>query len=196
MKLIRIFTSYLFLSFLISSQALASKIETATFAGGCFWCLQADLDQVVGVVKTTAGYTGGKIANPTYEQVSNGGTGHYEAVQVAYDPAKISYEDLLTAFWHNIDPTNGAGQFCDNGDQYRAVIFYRDNTQKKIALASKQHIIDSKQFASVAPQVLRETTFYPAEEVHQKYYLKNPVRYNFYRYRCGRDQRLEELWGA
>ena len=185
---------FLFVSF--SAFATPSpKSAVAVFAGGCFWCMQADFDKVNGVEKTVAGYTGGDIVDPTYEQVSQGGTGHYEAVQVFYHPAQVSYQRLLNVFWRNIDPTNGKGQFCDTGDQYRAVIFYADEEQKKLALESKQDLIKSKRFKQIVTEILPEKTFYAAEKYHQKYYQKNPVRYHFYRYQCGRDQRLQELWG-
>lgn len=167
----------------------------ATFAGGCFWCMQSDFDKVPGVIKTTAGYTGGTLVNPTYEQVSDGGTGHYESIQVEYDPTKINYPQLLTVFWHDIDPTDANGQFCDKGDQYRAVIFYQNSQQQQQALASKQALIKSGRFPQVVTQILPAQVFYPAEEYHQEYYKKNPARYHFYRYTCGRDARLEKLWG-
>src|SRR3990167_55903 len=186
-----LFISLLFISF--STFAISSsKSSIAIFAGGCFWCMQADFDKVNGV-ETVAGYTGGNIVSPSYEQVSQGGTGHYEAVQVFYNPTQVSYQRLLNVFWRNIDPTNGKGQFCDTGDQYRAVIFYADEEQKKLALESKQDLIKSKRFKQIVTEILPEKTFYAAEKYHQKYYQKNPVRYHFYRYQCGRDQRLQEL---
>lgn len=173
----------------------APQGTVATFAGGCFWCTQSDFDKVKGVIKTVAGYTGGALVNPTYSQVSNGGTGHYESVQVTYDPTKVTYQQLLNVFWHSIDPTNANGQFCDVGDQYRAVIFYHDEEQKRLANESKDQLIKSGRFPKVVTQILPATAFYPAEEYHQKYYLKNPIRYRFYRYQCGRDQRLLNVWG-
>lgn len=182
------------LCFLGFIPVYALPTSTATFAGGCFWCLQADFDKVPGVVQTTAGYTGGTLQNPTYQQVSSGGTGHYEAVQVIYNPKQINYQQLLTIFWHHIDPTNAQGQFCDTGDQYRAVIFYSDAEQKKLAVNSKEQLIASKRVSSVETQILPLSSFYSAEEYHQKFYLKNPIRYHFYRYSCGRDQRLKTLW--
>lgn len=194
-KVLRLISFGAFLAFPLLSFAGEPLLKTATFAGGCFWCTQADFDKVPGVVKTIAGYTGGTQVNPTYEQVSNGGTGHYESVQVIYDPTKISYEKLLDVFWHNIDPTNGNGQFCDNGDQYRSVIFYQDEEQKKLALASKDKLIKSGRFPQIVTQIIPAKIFYPAEEYHQEYHSKNPIRYHFYRYQCGRDQRLKELWG-
>ncbi|OGT44677.1 MAG: peptide-methionine (S)-S-oxide reductase [Gammaproteobacteria bacterium RIFCSPHIGHO2_12_FULL_37_34] len=183
-----------FMVSLASLSAASSKTAVAIFAGGCFWCTQADFDKVPGVIKTIVGYTGGDVANPTYEQVSRGGTGHYESVQILYDPAKVSYQQLLDIFWHSTDPTDTEGQFCDKGDQYKAVIFYQDQQQKELAFASRKKLVDAGRFSHVATQILPAKTFYPAEEYHQKYYKKNPIRYHFYRYQCGRDQRLQALW--
>jgi len=194
MQTIKFFLTICFSIFIFLYSLLAFS-ATATFAGGCFWCLQTDFDKVPGIIKTTTGYMGGKIARPTYEQVSKGGTGYYESVQVNYDPAKISYQQLLFIFWRNIDPTDAGGQFCDRGDQYRSAIFYADKNQEKLALQSKQQLIKSGRFKSVATQILSATTFYPAESYHQKYAEKNPLRYKYYRYHCGRDQRLREVWG-
>src|SRR5262249_18454439 len=157
----------------------------ATFAGGCFWCVEADFDKVEGVVRTTSGYTGGKLANPSYERVSHGGTGHAEAVEIAYDPAKVSYEKLIDVFWHNIDPLTKNAQFCDHGDQYRTAIFYHDDKQRALAEASKAKV-EARFEQSVATQIVPAGPFYKAEEYHQDYYLKNPIRYKFYRYNCGR----------
>jgi peptide-methionine (S)-S-oxide reductase len=172
----------------------AQGTAVATFAGGCFWCVEADFDKVEGVISTTSGYTGGHTANPTYEQVSHGGTGHAEAVEVVYDPAKVSYNKLLDVFWHNIDPLAKDRQFCDHGDQYRSAIFYRGEEQRAAAEASKVAV--EKRFKQpVATQIVPAGPFYKAEEYHQDYYLKNPIRYKFYRFNCGRDARLEELWG-
>ncbi len=168
----------------------------ATFAGGCFWCMEPPFDKIDGVISTTSGYIGGHKENPTYKQVSRGGTGHTEAVQIVYDPNKVSYAELLETFWHNIDPTMANGQFCDRGDQYRSEIFYHDETQQQQALASKQALDELKPFkAPVVTRITTATMFYPAEEYHQDYYQKNPLRYKFYRHGCGRDKRLEELWG-
>lgn len=188
---------------LILMLALASpaysapdNLAKATLAGGCFWCLEPPYDKLEGVVSTTSGYIGGKTANPTYEQVSSGGTGHYEVLQVVYDPRKISYEKLLEVFWRNIDPTDASGQFCDKGTQYRSGIFYHGEEQKRLAEASKAAIEKSKPFKKpVVTPIVAATEFYPAEDYHQDYYQKNPVRYKFYRSRCGRDDRLQELWG-
>jgi peptide-methionine (S)-S-oxide reductase len=169
---------------------------TAVFAGGCFWCTESDFDKVDGVVSTTSGYIGGKVDKPSYEQVSKGGTGHTEAVQVVYDPARVSYEKLVEYFWRTIDPTVKDRQFCDTGTQYRPGIFTFGDDQQRIALASKAALEKTKPFAApILVEVTPATTFYPAEDYHQDYYKRNPVRYAFYRNGCGRDQRLEELWG-
>ncbi len=172
------------------------QTETAIFAGGCFWCMQEDFDQVKGVVHTTAGYTGGTQKNPTYEEVSAGITGDYESVKVEYDPSVISYPQLLQVFWHDIDPTDPNGQFCDKGAQYRAVIFYSKPQQQQAASLSKQQLIASGRFKEIVTQILPATPFYPAETYHQEYYKKNPLHYKFYRYTCGRDQRLKQVWGT
>ena len=169
---------------------------TATFAGGCFWCMEPPYDKLDGVISTTSGYTGGHKMDPTYQEVSRGGTGHVEAVRVVYDPKKVSYAQLLDVFWHNVDPTNAHGQFCDMGDQYRSVIFYHSGEQRRLAIESEQSLDKQKPFAEpVVTRITPASVFYPAEEYHQDYYQKNPVRYKFYRYNCGRDQRLEKLWG-
>lgn len=168
----------------------------ATFAGGCFWCMEPPFDRLPGVVSTTSGYSGGSKLNPTYEEVSAGITGHAEVVQVAYDPGKISYEQLLDVFWRNIDPTTADRQFCDRGTQYRPAIFFHDESQKRAAEVSKRRIEQSGQIsAPIATQIVPLTKFYPAEEYHQDFYKKNPVRYKTYRFGCGRDARLAELWG-
>lgn len=169
--------------------------EVATFAGGCFWCLQHDFDGVKGVIKTTAGFTGGDKVRPSYEEVSKGNTGHVESVQVTYDPKIISYQELLNFYWHNIDPTRNDGQFCDKGTQYRPVIFYQNEMQKESAEKSKRDLIESNKIHPVLVEILPSKTFYPAEKYHQEYYKKNPFRYKFYRKTCGRDKRLKELWG-
>lgn len=169
----------------------------ATFAGGCFWCMEPPFDKLNGVISTTSGYTGGQKKNPTYEEVSSGRTGHAEAVEVVYDPKKVTYQKLLDVFWHNIDPTVKDQQFCDVGSQYRTGIFYHDEEQKRLAEASKAALEKGKPFKGpIVTEVTRATEFYPAEEYHQDYYLKNPVRYKFYRSGCGRDNRLKQLWGA
>jgi peptide-methionine (S)-S-oxide reductase len=179
------------------AKAPPAGTAVATFAGGCFWCMEPPYDKLPGVVSTTSGYTGGKTKNPTYEEVSAGVTGHTEAVQVVYDPTKVSYEKLLDVFWHNIDPTVKDRQFCDIGTQYRTAIFVHDDKQRQLAEASKAVLEKSKPFkdAIVTPIVVA-TEFWPAEEYHQDYYVKNPVRYNYYRTGCGRDRRLAQLWGS
>lgn len=176
---------------------LQSHYATATFAGGCFWCVEADFDKVPGVISTTSGYVGGSAPNPNYEQVSAGRTGHTEAVQVIYDPTRVSYEKLVEYFWRTIDPTVKDRQFCDVGAQYRTGIFTHDADQKNIAEASKAALLKAKPFkAPIVTEISAAGTFYPAEEYHQDYYKKNPIRYNYYRNGCGRDARLKELWGA
>ncbi len=178
------------------NPAAGGKLAKATFAGGCFWCMEPPFDELAGVVSTTSGYAGGRQDKPTYEQVSAGWTGHAEVVQVVYDPAKVSYAKLLEVFWRNIDPTTPDRQFCDRGNQYRSGIFYHDETQKRLAEESKARLGKSKPFQGpIVTEVQPLTRFYPAEEYHQDYYKKNPIRYKFYRNGCGRDQRLEELWG-
>lgn len=172
-----------------------SKYEYATFASGCFWCTQHDFDQVKGVISTTAGYTGGEKVNPTYEEVSAGGTGHVESLQVKYDPHEVSYQDLLDFYWHNVDPTRNDGQFCDKGNQYRPVIFYHNDNQKELAEKYKNELISANKIHPILVEILPAKIFYAAEEYHQNYYMKNPIRYKFYRYRCGRDNRLNEIWG-
>ena len=172
------------------------KLATATFAGGCFWCMEPAFDKLNGVVSVLPGYTGGSKKDPTYEEVSSGSTGHAESVQIVYNPSKISYSDLLTVFWHNIDPTVQDRQFCDVGNQYRSAIFYHDEEQKRLAEASKKALEESKRFKGpIYTEIVPASTFYPAEEYHRQYYKKNPVRYKFYRWNCGRDARLKELWG-
>ena len=172
------------------------NFEKATFAGGCFWCMEPPYDKLDGVISTTSGYIGGTKTNPTYEEVSAGGTGHAEAVEVLYDPNKISYTELLNVFWPNVDPTTADRQFCDVGKQYRTAIFYHNEEQEKLAKESKAAIEKTKSFPEpVVTEITKATEFYPAEEYHQDFYEKNPIRYKFYRLSCGRDNRLEELWG-
>ena len=181
---------------LTETEAKLKGLSVATFAGGCFWCMEGPFDKLEGVISTTSGYTGGQKENPTYKQVSAGGTGHTEAVQIVYDPNKITYEQLLDVFWINHDPTEANGQFCDKGSQYRPGIFYHDEEQRTQAEASKKQIEGTKIFSEpVVTEVTSASTFYPAEDYHQDYYIKNPFRYKFYRYGCGRDSRLEALWG-
>ncbi len=174
----------------------AGGLAVATFAGGCFWCMEPPFDKIDGVIDTTSGYTGGTKKNPTYEEVSSGETGHTEALQVRYDPKKVTYEKLLDTFWHNIDPVTQNAQFCDRGTQYRSAIFYQDEAQMQAALASKQALeAGAKLPAKIVTQIVAASVFWPAEQYHQDYYQKNPVRYNFYRQGCGRDRRLKQLWG-
>ena len=173
----------------------AGQAATAIFAGGCFWCVEADFERLPGVIAAESGYTGGAEKNPTYQQVSAGRTGHAEAVRVRYDPARISYAQLLTHFWRNIDPTVKNRQFCDSGAQYRSAIYYQDQAQREAALASKAALEKEKRFARIETEVTAAGVFYLAEQYHQDYYKKNPVRYKFYRHNCGRDARLKELWG-
>jgi len=177
--------------------ASAAETKTATFAGGCFWCEEAVFDHVPGVVSVVSGYTGGTKKDPTYHEVGSGTTGHAEAVEVVFDPAKVSYQQLLDLFWRNVDPVDANGQFCDKGTQYRSAIFYHDEEQHRLAEQSKKALEDSKKLPGrVATQIVPASTFYRAEDYHQDYHEKNPLRYNFYRHGCGRDARLKELWGA
>lgn len=183
-----------------SSQTLDATpdgtVAAATFAGGCFWCMEPPFDKIEGVTATTSGYMGGSGEDATYEQVSAGVTGHFEVVQVVYDPNKVSYEQLLDVFWANVDPLDGAGQFCDKGEQYRSAIFYHDQQQQAWAQKSVRVLQKSGRLSGkIATQVLPAEDFYPAEDYHQDYYQKNPIRYRFYRAGCGRDNRLETLWG-
>ncbi len=177
--------------------AAAAGTAMATFAGGCFWCVEADFDKVSGVLSTTSGYTGGQVANPTYQQVSAKTTGHAEAVQIVYDPAKVSYEQLLGKYWRSIDPTTKDRQFCDAGSPYRTAIYTHGPAQEAAARASLAALEKSKPFAQpIVTTIEPAGAFYPAEEYHQDYYKKNPIRYQYYRTGCGRDARLEQLWGA
>jgi peptide-methionine (S)-S-oxide reductase len=180
-----------------AEPAKAPGLQTATFAMGCFWCAETAFEGLPGVATVTSGYTGGFKKDPTYEEVSAGTTGHYESVQVAFDPKVVTYTQLLDLFWHNIDPTQDHGQFCDHGDQYRAAIFCASDAQKQIAEASKHKIETTPQRfkGSIVTQIITASTFYPAEDYHQDFYKKDPVRYKSYRFGCGRDQRLESLWG-
>ncbi|MGY8905520.1 MAG: peptide-methionine (S)-S-oxide reductase MsrA [Burkholderiales bacterium] len=180
----------------VAQAASNSSAATATFAGGCFWCVESDFDKLPGVLSTTSGYMGGSSANPSYEQVSAKGTGHAEVVQVVYDPAKVSYERLLSYFWHTIDPTTKDRQFCDSGSPYRSAIFAHGPAQLKSAQESLKALEKTKPFKEpVVTQVVPASAFYPAETDHQDYYLKNPLRYKYYRTSCGRDARLKQLWG-
>ncbi len=175
----------------------AGKLASATFAGGCFWCMQPPFEKLDGVVKTTVGYTGGTVPNPTYRQVSAGGTGHAEAVEIVFDPARVTYEKLLEVFWRNIDPLAKNRQFCDSGDQYRSAIFVHDEAQRRAAEASLRAIEASGRLKGrIETQIVPAAPFYAAEDYHQDYHLKNPSKYAFYRWNCGRDARLEALWGG
>lgn len=174
--------------------AAGEGVAKATFAGGCFWCMQPPFDGVGGVVSTTVGYTGGRKANPTYQEVSAGGTGHAESVEILFNPVKISYARLLEIFWHNVDPLARDRQFCDVGNQYRTAIFYHSDSQRQLAEESKKRLEKEKGWR-IATEIVPAGPFYPAEEYHQEYARKNPLRYKFYRANCGRDQRLRELWG-
>lgn len=179
------------------TSQLAATTSKATFAGGCFWCMEGPFDVLPGVISTTSGYIGGTKKNPTYQEVSSGRTGHAEAVQIVFDPKKISYEKLLEVFWYNIDPTVKDRQFCDVGSQYRTGIFYHDDAQKKTAEASKAALQKSKPFkGELVTEITAAAEFTAAEDYHQDFYIKNPTRYKFYRAGCGRDARLKELWGA
>ena len=174
----------------------AAESEKATFAGGCFWCMEPPYDKLEGVKATVSGYTGGEVADPSYDQVSGGGTGHAEAVRVEYDPEEVSYARLLVVFWHNIDPVAVDRQFCDRGSQYRSAIFYHNDRQRRLAERSKQLLAESGRFdRPIATEVAPAKAFYRAEDYHQDYYKKNSLKYKFYRWNCGRDQRLEAIWG-
>ncbi len=187
--------------FVIAAPAQAAEkgkrpLETATFAGGCFWCMESPFDKLDGVVSVTVGYTGGTKQNPTYEEVSAGGTGHAESVEIVFDPKRLDYAKLLDVYWHNVDPTAKDRQFCDTGHQYRSAIFYHGENQRRLAEASKQALEKSKPFpGAIVTEIVAANRFWPAEEYHQHYYKKNPLRYRYYRFGCGRDARLEDLWG-
>jgi peptide-methionine (S)-S-oxide reductase len=177
------------------AAAASGRTETAVFAGGCFWCTEADFEKVPGVVSAVSGYTGGDVAEPSYEQVSAGGTGHYEAVQVRFDPARVSYEQLADYFFRTVDPTDAGGQFCDRGESYRTAIFVASEAQRRTALAQKEEAA-ARLGSPVVTPVLAAGAFWPAEGYHQDYYRTNAIKYRFYRSRCGRDARLAQLWGA
>ncbi|MGD9209524.1 MAG: peptide-methionine (R)-S-oxide reductase MsrB [Desulfobacteraceae bacterium] len=177
-------------------QPSETKIDKATFAGGCFWCTESDFEKVPGVLEVISGYAGGTTENPTYKEVSAGIGGHIESIQVHYDPDKVTYNDLLTVFWRHVDPTDSGGQFVDRGPQYRTVIFYHDEAQRKAAEISKNKLAESQRFSKkIATELIKLEKFYPAEDYHQNYYKKNPLRYKYYRYNSGRDQFLKKVWG-
>jgi len=176
------------------TKAAKPPMARATFAGGCFWCMEPPFEKIAGVASVTSGYTGGQKVNPSYEEVSAGQTGHAESVEIVYDPARVTYAQLLDVFWHNVDPTQGDGQFCDHGNQYRTAIFYHDAEQKRLAEESREKV-QARLQKPVVTEIVAASRFYPAEEYHQDFYKKNPVRYKFYKFSCGRAQRLEELWG-
>ncbi|XPV75743.1 MAG: peptide-methionine (S)-S-oxide reductase MsrA [Desulfovibrio sp.] len=200
MKLIPIIVFTVLLALIIFRPAVSNAAETkarAILAGGCFWCLEHDFEKIDGVLSAASGYTGGETVNPSYKEVSTGGTGHYEAIEVIYDPSKISYAELLDHFWINIDPTDAGGQFCDRGGQYRSGIFYLDEEQKTAAEKSKDALEKAQSLPGpVVTPIIKASTFYPAEQYHQDYAKRNPIRYNFYRTTCGRNARLKELWEA
>jgi len=183
-------------SSLTSFAEVDKKTETAILAGGCFWCIESDFEKLKGIYTAVSGYTGGHVKNPTYKQVSSGRSGHIEVVKITYDPDVINYSQILDYFWRHIDPTRDDGQFCDSGEQYRPAIFYLNQKQKELAIQSTQKIQKIKPFkAPLKVALIEASVFYPAEKYHQDYYKKNPIRYRFYRYRCGRDSRVEKLWG-
>lgn len=179
-----------------SLKVEAAMPAKAYFAGGCFWCMEEVFEKVDGVIAVVSGYMGGTVASPTYEQVSAGQTGHAESVEVSYDPAKVSYQKLLEAFWRNVDPVTPNAQFCDHGSQYRSAVFYGTDEEKRLSEESKGVIEQSKRFSEpIVTQLVKASTFYSAEEYHQDFYKKNPIRYKYYKFSCGRAQRLEALWG-
>jgi peptide-methionine (S)-S-oxide reductase len=176
--------------------AVSANTQRAIFAGGCFWCMEPPFEKLPGVLTVTSGYTGGQVPEPTYKQVSAGGTGHAEAIEIVFDPTRVSYQQLLEILWMNIDPTDDGGQFVDRGRQYRSAIFYLDEGQRQLAEASKQALEKSGRFDKpIVTEIVPATDFYPAEEYHQDYYEKHPLRYKFYRTTCGRDRVLDRLWG-
>ncbi|MBW3660487.1 MAG: peptide-methionine (S)-S-oxide reductase MsrA [Gemmatimonadetes bacterium] len=179
-----------------ADPSLPDTLAAATFAGGCFWCVEEAFDAVEGVVSTTSGYTGGRVEDPTYEQVSAGGTGHAETVRIVYDPDLVTYERLLEVFWRNVDPTDPGGQFCDRGDSYRSAIFVHDAGQRRLAEASKRRLEQTRPFDEpIVTPIVDAGPFWPAEEYHQDYHRRNPIRYKLYKWNCGRERRLDEVWG-
>jgi peptide-methionine (S)-S-oxide reductase len=174
----------------------ATEVRTAIFAGGCFWCIEADFEKLPGVLAAESGYTGGRTANPSYEQVSAGNTGHTEAIRVSYDPQRVSYPQLLDYFWRHIDPTVRNRQFCDVGTQYRSGIYWQNEAERKAAESSRDALLASGKLPHIETEIVAASTFYPAEEYHQDYYKKNPIRYAYYRQGCGRDARVKQIWGS
>ncbi|MBF0379627.1 MAG: peptide-methionine (S)-S-oxide reductase MsrA [Magnetococcales bacterium] len=195
-----IFCSLFFSGFFVTTVYGATKeakLERAIFAGGCFWCVEHLYDEVKGVTSTISGYIGGHKVNPKYKEVSSGKTGHTEAVEVMFDPSKVSYQELLQIFWVNVDPTTSKRQFCDYGEQYRSGIFYVNDEQLELAKKSRERVIKTKTFsAPIVTEITKAGVFYPAEDYHQNYHNTNPYQYKFYRFNCGRDKRLKELWGS
>jgi len=179
---------------LLCGRLQAQEVKSAIFAGGCFWCVESDFDQIPGVVETISGYTGGTAPNPTYRQVTAGGTGHYEAVEIRYDPAQVSYETLLIAFWRSVDPTDPDGQFCDRGDSYRTAIFVATDEERRLA-ESTRDVAEAVIGEPIVTPIVAAGPFFPAEDYHQDYYKKNPARYRYYRWACQRNQTVEEIWG-
>lgn len=195
-KLVSVAVLLLGVAAVMVSAEEKKKTETAVFAGGCFWCMEPPYDALAGVISTTSGYTGGSKQDADYKKVSAGSTGHFEAIEIKYDPSKVTYEELLEVFWHNIDPLDDTGQFCDKGAQYRSAIFPKNEEERKLAEASKAAVAPAGAPAdAIKTEILPASPFYAAEEYHQDYYQVNPVRYRFYRFSCGRDKRLKELWG-
>ncbi len=181
----------------VGSETAGNELAKATFAGGCFWCMEEVFEEVEGVVSVVSGYTGGRKADPSYPEVSAGWTGHAEAIEIQFDPTKVSYGRLLEVFWRNVDPTTPDRQFCDRGNQYRTAVFYHDEDQRRLVLESKLKVERTKRFQEpIVTEIAAASTFYVAEEYHQDFYKKNPIRYKFYKFNCGRTQRLEELWGT
>ncbi len=195
MKHFKAFAAALFAVISLAAvNGAAAEQKSAIFAGGCFWCMEEAFDKVPGVVATTSGYTGGRVQNPTYEQVSGGGTGHFESEKVDYDPAKVTYAQLLDVYWHNVDPLDARGQFCDKGSQYLSAIFVATPEEEALAKASKEKVA-AKLGKPIQTRILPASTFYPAEGYHQNFHVTNAARYKFYKFGCGRAQRLQELWG-
>ncbi len=191
-----LFTSFVLAQETKSAENIPSNFKEAIFAGGCFWCLEPPFDNLKGVISTTSGYAGGHVKNPTYKQVSAGITGHREVLRVIYDPKLVFYKELLGVYWHNVDPLDEGGQFCDRGYQYSAAVFYLDDKQKELAEESRNILAKKAKFdkSNITTEIVAASGFYPAEDYHQDYYKRNPLRYKYYRFQCGRDERLSEVW--